>query len=64
MGQSQAQRFTFLDTQMRVALFWHGTTVAYSGLEVLHLELELKLSNNDGITSGGESHDGDIYYFW
>ena len=21
------------------------------------------LSNNDGITSGGESHDGDIYYF-
>jgi hypothetical protein len=28
LGQSQAQCFTFLDTHVRIALFWHGNTVA------------------------------------
>ena len=31
LGQSQAQGFTFLDTHVRVALLWHGNTVADQG---------------------------------
>jgi hypothetical protein len=41
-GQSQAQGLTFFDAHVRVA-FVHGNTLADHGLEVLHLELELKL---------------------